>query len=46
MTKYAGFVERRIPAGANHGVLRGVRLAVKDNVPVEGFRFAADTTYS
>lgn len=36
-----GFVERRILAGADHGTLHGVRLAVKDNIPVEGFRFTA-----
>jgi Asp-tRNA(Asn)/Glu-tRNA(Gln) amidotransferase A subunit family amidase len=36
-----GFVERRLLTGADHGVLRGARLAVKDNIPVEGFRFTA-----
>jgi Asp-tRNA(Asn)/Glu-tRNA(Gln) amidotransferase A subunit family amidase len=41
---YDGFVERRILAGADHGVLHGVRLAVKDNIPVEGFRFSAGHT--
>jgi hypothetical protein len=41
MTIYDGFVERRILAGTDHGVFRGVRLAVKDNIPVEGFRFTA-----
>lgn len=41
---YDGFLERRILAGADHGVLHGVRLAVKGNTPVEGFRFTAGHT--
>jgi Asp-tRNA(Asn)/Glu-tRNA(Gln) amidotransferase A subunit family amidase len=37
-------VEPRILVGADHDGLHGVRLAVKDNIPVEGFRFTAGHT--
>ncbi|KJC48753.1 hypothetical protein UP09_08475 [Bradyrhizobium sp. LTSP885] len=41
MTSSDGFMERRILAGADHGLLHGARLAVKDNIAVESFRFTA-----